>query len=346
MGTLRIHGTIDLNQFWPIGASDADTTKIKLLVNKDSFEYRTEGRVRFVLTKAFDGAISKGQGSKAIIKTSQRTGDRTITVRLQGVDAPELHYKAAALKRTLDVSDTERETFNKKNKERRQCFAETSTVALAKYLSQFQNRSGLITCTFETEAEAPFEVIDTYGRFVGNVRLDRELDINLWILENGWGFPTFYTSMMPEEINACLAAWQKGKTFKGRTSNAISKDASNFNWDLLYRMPKEVDGFEMGEDAGEALMPKLFRRQVSWMIAKKAGVISKSTSFQTFLKKTPDQLILLDEFLEDGIHAAKVYALHDFIEGNIFDRNPEELVFKEKPGTLVDEDGAKITEWY
>ena len=32
MGKLMIEGTVDLSQFWPIGESDADTTKIVLTI--------------------------------------------------------------------------------------------------------------------------------------------------------------------------------------------------------------------------------------------------------------------------------------------------------------------------
>ena len=104
MGTLRIHGTIDIKQFWPNGSSDADTTKIKLVVGEDSFEYKEDDEKDFSKTNAFKDAISKGQGSKPVINTSKRDGTQTITVRLQGVDAPELHYRAAPLKKTNDVS--------------------------------------------------------------------------------------------------------------------------------------------------------------------------------------------------------------------------------------------------
>ncbi|MEI9911090.1 MAG: hypothetical protein WDO71_16280 [Bacteroidota bacterium] len=96
MGTLRIHGTIDLIQFWPKGSSDADTTKIKLVVGANSFEYKKEGAASFKKTNAFKGAKSRGTITADVIKTSAATGLQTITVRLQGVDAPELHFRACA----------------------------------------------------------------------------------------------------------------------------------------------------------------------------------------------------------------------------------------------------------
>jgi|688.fasta_scaffold209237_2 endonuclease YncB( thermonuclease family) len=348
MGTLRIYGTIDINQFWPNGSADADTTKIKLIVGEEAFEYKEENENIFSKTFAFNDAISKGQGNKPVIKTSKRDGTKTITIRLQGVDAPELHYKAAPLKRTSDISEEERSKFNAINEERRQCYAETSTFVLAEYLKQFSNEEGQIDAIFETNVEKPFEVIDTYGRFIGNVFVGSEYehDINIWLVENGWGMPAFYTSMKIEEIQVFLEAWKKGKKKVGRIGKAISNDAGNFDWELIYRKPSPDIIFNIGDDEGSVLMPKIFRRQNAWMVGKKAGVLTKNTKFQSYLKKSPDQLVLLDELINNGLHSATVYNLHDFVStDNQVLKDSEELVFKEKPGTLVDSEGKKITKW-
>ncbi len=346
MGILRIKGTIDINQFWPIGASDADTTKIKLLVHENSFYFKKDDERSFKPTNVFSNAISKGQGSKPVIKTSSRDGSKTITVRLQGVDAPELHYRAAPLKRSNEISDEERSKFNSINKERSQSFAESSTFALAIFLKSFIDANGLISATFESQVDKPFEVIDTYGRFIGNIKVDGNKDINIWVVENGWGHPGFYTSMTPGEINTFLVAWRKGKRKRNRPSSELSKDVNNFDWDLLYRKPPIDEVFNIGDDKGKVLMPKIFRRQVSWMVAKKAGVFSRSMNFNTFLKKNPDQLVLLDDFLENGLNSAFVFPLHKFVNSeNKFEKNPDEIVFKEKPGTLENPQGEKITEW-
>ena len=316
------------------------------MVHQNSFSYKEDTERSFKPTNVFSNAISKGQGSKPVIKTSARDESKTITVRLQGVDAPELNYKAAPLKRSNDISDEERRKFNSMNKERSQPFAESSTFALAKFLKSFIDADGLIPATFESQVEKPFEVVDTYGRFIGNIKVDRNKDINIWVVENGWGHPGFYTSMTPGEINTFLDAWKKGKRKRNRPSSEISKDVNNFDWDLLYRKPPIDDVFHIGDDKGKVLMPKIFRRQVSWMVAKKAGVFSRGMNFNTFLKKNPDQLVFLDDFLENGLNSAFVFPLHKFVNSeNKFEKNPDEIVFKEKPGTLVNPQGQKIIEW-
>lgn len=346
MGILRIRGTIDIKQFWPNGSSDADTTKIKLVIGEDSFEYKGDNEINFSTTKAFNDAISKGQGSKPVINTRKLDDIQTITVRLQGVDAPELHYRAAPLKKSNDVSEKERSKFNTINQERRQYFAESSTFALARHLEQYMNDDGLIDAVFQTNVEKPFEAVDTYGRFIGNINIGQQHDVNVWLVENGWGIPAFYTSMRIEEIQIFLTAWTKGKKKAGRTGKVISKDANDFNWELVYRKADPEIDFKLGEDKGKVLMPKIFRRQCAWMVSKKAGVIARSTSFQSYLKKTPDQLILLNELITMGAHSAPVYSLHDFLTvDNRVTKNPIDLVFKEKPGTLVNSRGTKITKW-
>lgn len=345
MGTLRITGVVELEQFWPINDSDADTTKIKLTVGDNSFEYRETGATVFNKTVVFKDAVSRGSISTPVVKTSKRDGVQTITVRLQGVDAPELHYKAAPLKNKPDITPAQRAAFNKLNVERRQCFAESATVSLFNHLKQFTD-TGVVVVVFESEVDKPFEVVDTYGRFIGNIVVNGDRDINTWLVENGWCSPAFYTSMSNDEIDIFLKAWVKGKKIKGRTSKSISKIASTFNWDLVYRKPGTIQNFMVGEDKGKTIMPKIFRRQVAWMVAKKAKVISAGTSFKAQLKKSPDQLILLNDFLTNGSTASKVYALDDFISiDNKILKNPEEFVFQEKPGTLINSNGEKITTW-
>jgi endonuclease YncB( thermonuclease family) len=348
MGTLRVTGIIDTIQFWPLGSSDADTTKIKLIVGDGSFEYKKTGSTKFVKTNAYKDAISRGQVSKQVITTSKRTNEQSITVRLQGIDAPELHYRAAPLKTSDAISDAKRKVFNDTNHDRRQCFAETSTQALATHLKQFANPKGLVKAIFETEVDHPGDAVDTYGRFVGNIRIGAKNIINYWLVENGWGHPAFYASMSKKEIDGFLVAWAKGKSKTNRPGKSLSKDAGAFDWNLLYRRPnvEKPIVFKQGEDKGKVLMPKIFRRQVSWMIAKKAKVITNTTSFHTYLKTKPDDLYLLKDYLANVNKPANKYFLHDFVNSsNKVLKNPEDLVFKEKPAKVVNSKGKTITNW-
>ena len=354
MGMLRVNGTIDLNQFWPTGSGDADTTKIKLQVQDGSFEYKKDGSQKYSTTRAFVDAVSKGQITTPVIETNSKSGIKTITARLQGVDAPELHYKAAPLRTSSAITDTVRKAFNALNKERRQAFAQSATVALAKHLKKFADKQGVVKATFQTQVDAPYDAIDTYGRFIGNIILGSGLasglgsghDINIWLVENGWALPAFYTSMTETEIRDYLTAWDKGKKKTRRPSRKISLDAGDFDWRMLYNKPPHKDPFKLGDDTGKVLMPKLFRRQVAWKVSTKSGAVPESAIFQSYLRKKPDQLVLLKDFLDNGVHSATVRNLHEFVDSdNKVQQKAEALVFREKPGTLVNAKGKKVTKW-
>ncbi len=329
-GILRVKGTIDLDQFWPDGESDADTTKVKVTVDKNSFQFAADGKT-FKTTAAYFNAFARGASSKKVIDTQNR-----ITVRLQGIDAPELHYRAAPLKTSTGVSKAKREKFNLENKApRRQYWAETATLALAKKLLEFKHP---IECHVMSLVDRPFEVIDTYGRFVANICVGPgfKTDVNLWLCEQGWAYPTFYSSMEPEEIETYLKVL-KGAQAKGRIWKDYAHDTSKFDGKLVYR-PKGHT--EPAKDKGKVLMPKVFRRQLAYRVQKKVGVIAGS--FTDYLKVHPDPCFRTTEFMKEGANTAQEMKLHDFMKGKNFTPKPHEVVFREKFSSLVDKNGKRI----
>jgi endonuclease YncB( thermonuclease family) len=333
-GLLRIRGTIDTAQFWPVGSADADTSKIKVTVGKDSFAFAPD-RLHFDTTHAFDDAHVKGTQSGPVIDTKSR-----ITVRLQGIDAPELHYKAPALRRKPPVTDKARAAYNAANRpEKRQWLAESATLALAKKLNGFA-KNGMLECVVYSLVDRPFEVIDTYGRFVANVFVGAQFDtdINLWLTQEGWVYPTFYSSMENEEIENLLKAMSKGKKKKSRVWGYYVTDSGNFDPSLHYR--KNGAPVPIAQDRGDVVMPKLFRRQVAHYASKQAGLF-KGT-FASYIKKNPEYCFTLDDFMDAGPHAATPRTLDEFFSGNDFTPEPQELVFREKFSDVVDSKGKRI----
>src|SRR5947209_3081865 len=89
-GLLRVTGKLEVAQFWPSGGSDADTVIVQVTVN--SFEFSPDpAQTPFKVTHVFEGAVVKGKQSKPPIHGGK------ITIRLQGIDATELHYEALLL---------------------------------------------------------------------------------------------------------------------------------------------------------------------------------------------------------------------------------------------------------
>lgn len=335
-GLLRVKGTIHLTQFWPVGNSDADTTKIQVTVDNNSFTFAAD-RQNFIATRAFDTAYVKGASRKKLIDAQNR-----ITVRLQGVDATELHYRAGPLQKKdhLDLSAAKRETYNNLNgTERRQYLAETSTVALSKKLKEFGGDT--IDCIMDSFVDHPFEVVDTYGRFVGNIKVGSGFttDINVWLVEQGWCYPTFYSSMENEEIETLLTAMKRAG--KKHVWKFYATDLSAFDPDLIYRKPPTVA--RPAQDKGPVLMPKIFRRQVSYRMEKAAKIFSGT--FKKYLEGKPDSLFELKDFLHSGVHSAQTRTLSEFVAGTSFTAKPQDLVFREKYSTVVSEAGKVIKDF-
>lgn len=330
-GILRVRGTIDLDQFWPDGDADADTSKVKVTVGSDSFAFAADGK-HFKTTDVYFDAYCVGASRKKVVDAQNR-----ITVRLQGIDAPELHYQAAALKKNPPVSDAKRKKFNAENKpKRRQYLAESGTLALCKKLKAFGTSP--IKCEVISLIDRPFEVIDTYGRFVANIRVGSgyATDVNLWLCEQAWVYPTFYSSMVVEEIEAYLAVLPKARK-NGRVWKHYSLDTSKFDGKLVYR-PKGPP--QPAKDKGPVLMPKLFRRQLAYRMQKKAALITGS--FAAYLEKNRDACFETDEFLKEGVHSAPIRHLHEFIKGTKFTLQPEAIVFREKFSSLVNSKKKKL----
>lgn len=59
-GLLEVNGTINLNQFWPEGSSDANKTKIIVDLAPNQFRFRPYQGKAFQTTNAFDKAVVKG----------------------------------------------------------------------------------------------------------------------------------------------------------------------------------------------------------------------------------------------------------------------------------------------
>ncbi len=336
-GLLRVQGKIELKQFWPSGLSDADTTKIHLTITDPTFEFAAD-HLNFKPTQAFENAFVRGASTKKLIDAQNR-----ITVRLQGIDATELHYRAGPLQKkdNPDVTEAQRKTYNEINgTERRQYLAETATVALSRKLNGFAT-GDVVECIMVSLVDHPFEVVDTYGRFVGNIRVGANFatDLNIWLAEEGWCFPTFYSSMENEEIEILLKAMKKAG--KKNVFKFYSTKLNAFDPKLVFRKPPVSP--DPGKDKGPVLMPKLFRRQVIYEM-EKAAKIFKGT-YKQFLEKKPDWVFELEDFMKAGVHSATPRKLSEFVSGTTFTLKPHQLVFKEKFSTVVDGNGKIIKEF-
>lgn len=356
-GLLRIEGEIDTAQFWPQGQSDADTVHIELNVTQNSFKFRKNKNSPFQTTKVFwNGKVS---GKDVVVKL--KSGIKKIKVRLQGIDAPEMHYKLMGTKKPDGMNNTENNKWKAYNKTYRQHMSYLPTVMLAELCKDAdKNAGGKVKCTFETLCDQPGNVCDIYGRFVGDIIVhfgNKSVNINNWLLYEGLVFPSYYNSLSKPEIVEKNAAWEHGKNKVLSAANFMTYNMGMFNEDLMFGgagkkfmkekfMPDPAVYFE--EDIGYVVNPKLYRRQVEWYVFKKIGRFNGS--FKKFLesKSKPDLVFLASEYIpkedkQDQLTKHKLYEYLDYNGDILF--GPEDLIFLEKDSTLKDKNYQVVTGW-
>jgi hypothetical protein len=192
-----------------------------------------------------------------------------------------------------------------------------------------------------SRVDEPNEVFDAYGRFVGEIWLPT-YSINEWLLRTGWAIPAFYSSMTAGEIERFTALANQGygagawPWYRDRVTGS-----QVFDWSC--RMRPKGSTPNPAADRGPFLMPKLFRRVSTWAVNRRAKMVT--SSFLTYLRtKIADTLHLTDEFVAQGSTAAPTYHLADLFTDGSLGYWPEEIVFREKPSTLLGPNG-KIPRW-
>jgi len=334
-GLLAVTGTIDLAQFWPTGESDADTVKLQLS-GTNAFRFTKQPGAPSKVTHAFEGAQVHGKVTKDAIDSKQR-----ITIRLQAVDAPELHYRPLAP--TLNKkkpTPAQRAAFNAASGNFRQNFGETATVQLFGFLSKAG--SSPIKCVVRTLVDEPSDVFDTFGRLIGDIFVKvggKEQSANQWLCLNGWAFPTFYSSMTNDEINTFTQLSQKARNKKAGIWQKATRDLSQFDRSKVFRKGGPPNP---AADVGPVMMPKIFRRRSTFGVATIAGITS--SSFKDYLQAEPDDCYETADFLEQGVQAATHRRLDEFVSPQSkFLVSESGLVFQEMPSKVLK--NGKPVQW-
>jgi endonuclease YncB( thermonuclease family) len=343
VGLLEVEGTIDVSQFWPEGRSDADTTKVVVTIAPDAIRFRKNDTAPFQPTHVFDNAKVKGRTNTAPIKNGK------LTIRLQGIDAPELHYQPSPLSpaEKTGLTDARRQAYHELTHPYRQFLGATTSKALHDFLGS--SAEPTLTCRVFTHVDAPNEVFDTYGRLVGDIEVTvrgHKVDVNHWLVEQGFAYPTFYSSMNDDEIRAFLALAKTARAKKLPVWKHLARTIGAFDFDL--REPKTNETGVLATDKGPVMLPKLYRRYANWSARKKAKVTSQN--FQKFLGEgsggKPDTCYEIGDFLTNGVHSATPRNFAEFVEGGkTIKFQPEGLVFGEAPSMLVGADGKAIKEF-
>jgi endonuclease YncB( thermonuclease family) len=337
MGVLKIEGVIRLEQFWPRGKSEADASKIKITVNKNSFNYSANSDDAFERVTLYDDAyIDNGRKKQKLIKRGNQ-----ILVRLQGIDTPELDYKQwgpTPLKHptkrgNLFDMDYQQLIIINNAEGFRQPLAETCLIKLTDLLKK-EAKGGEVPCVFTSVVNNIKDVCDVYGRFVGNLQIKskgKPLDVNLWMLEKGWALPALYDSMTHNEIEDVLHATEKAKNAGGNLYSSYKEYLGIFDYSLRYREPAQgrTAKTTFTADKGHLIHPKLYRRWCAYHTYKLAKV--DIGSFADYLRACGDEFYFTADFINTKADKPpQAHALLEIIKGNRLTQPPEDIVFKEK----------------
>ena len=338
---LEIAGTLDLGQFWPMGKSDADTTKLRLSITASGVRVRLAGQTQFQTTTAYEGAGIPGKKDvdTGKAKLEQVVKNSTLTVRLQRIDAPELHYRPDAkgsdgkLKGTGLVKDY------------RQHQSETAVIALANYLRSFGDDP--LPCTFTSElkaSEGPGAAIDKYGRFVGDIILPDGTNLNVWLLQQGLAVIALYDSMLPTEIDESIAAWQVGRKKQGNVTRYYTDRFGKFDPSLVFRA---VGSKVVDETAGKFLHPKFYRRQTTWWAFTQVQAFDGDLG--DWLTQKAEVCWYLPEFRRMERKAQKYPLYERDFDGDGIGWEPEDFIFAESPSSIQRETTGgklvKVADW-
>jgi endonuclease YncB( thermonuclease family) len=327
-GLLQIRGELDLAQFWPAHGSDVDTIKVK--VSADSFQFSPDPDQKpLKTTKVFADAVVKGTTTKRAINKN------IITIRAQDIDGLELHI--AAMLRGKGLKEN--------GKKFRQHLGETSTIKLHDFLAR--SNATTIPCEVVTRVNKPSDVFDTYGRLIGDVLVTingKQENINHWLVQKGWAFPAFYNSASKDEITTVRRYAAEAKKATRGIWKFLSQDVIHPDTSLTFRPPSTKPKPE--KDDGPAVIPKLFRRQVRFHVAELNKLFSGA--FRDYLTSQKDGWVKTSDFLKNpkikpSQKSGNLSVLVDK-KGN-FTAGPGDIVFFEKPSTLIDSKGKKITSW-
>lgn len=341
-GQLEVRGTVAIAQFWPGGRADADTVNVEIGMASTTFRFRASPGAPFKATRAFDGATVRTQYGKEEVVQKTSASTRLLNVRLEGIDAPELHYRATAARKLTAERKKAMPSFGH---EYRQRGAESCALVMKEKLAK--GGATTIPCRVVTTVDRPGDVCDMYGRMVGTLFVGAgadELDLNLWLVRQGLALPSFWNSMDEASIKALVKAADEAKKKKRGlfAAGRFTHDAVAFRFGDTYRKGSAV-ATAWNDDDGESCLPKLYRRKTSWAANKKHGLTKER--FDRWLATHADSVHLLDEYLDQGAAAAPLHQLHDFVKASRFTRDPFSLVYREDPSRLIDGNGKSITKW-
>lgn len=319
------------------GGSDADTCKLTLNSNAIKFQSSPDSSWQDDIN-LFDNAFSYDEetGKRIKIIDTDFDNSKIIKIRLQGLDAPELHYRA--IKGTTFLYDDKLSLFNslKEAFDLRQAFGAKAANKLVGFLKVYSANEKFINAYAVSSIDKPRQLIDKFGRAICDIYVYNEdenngININQWLVREGWAFPDIYDSKSNDEVTTLRKLGNDAGNQKAGMRNFLSNNLLDLDYNLT--LEKENAKQIIDNENGKLNLPKFFRKQVDWKILGNSG--SKVKNLKKFISDRKTTCYKVDEFLEKR-HEQKIYPLSDFIT--------EDGVISVGPGDLVNIESESILE--
>ena len=172
---------------------------------------------------------------------------------------------------------------------------------------------------------------------IGDVIVEggEEINLNRFLVQEGWAFPASYESTRSDEIRDLMALARAG------IWQFFTQKPGKFNFQRVYRPGKQVSNPKPGEDSGPALFPTFYRRRTTSASVRSAG--ATQADFREYLKTNPDRFVTTATFLNGHPKASTLDAVY---KNGAFQVEPEDLVFEEKPSMLIGIDPKPVQDWF
>jgi endonuclease YncB( thermonuclease family) len=346
-GRVEIRGRIFLNKLFEGGGiADADTIKIDVGPDSVRFRESENSQWRENLKVLNDGRYyDDNHELKPVVEV--HSGFSAVRIRLQGIDAAELHYGVHQGSVQLDSSQQAKFDLAK-DINYRQKWGARATKELIDFLTHYQyeeNGKKYVNVYAFSNVDTPSNLFDKFGRAICDVVIAEDgTNVNQWLVKKGWSFPDFYNSMSESEVKTLQQAGAQASNPPIGIRGSYSKNlVVPFDFDMIF--DRNNPSIDVEQDKGGLNLPKFFRKQVDYEVLKRCGVSSFAT-LKDFIRFTNTRCYKTEEVLKER-NSPMVYQLSDFIDENGYmDFDVGGLIYIESEAQLFDKNGNVMNEWY
>jgi endonuclease YncB( thermonuclease family) len=323
-----------------------------VVVGVDGFEFSPDGSPQALRhTRVFEGAqINK----ENVIKNG-----RKVTVRIQGIDAPELHCPPGVRRPKGFPKD---KPLKGNGGKFRQLQGETSTAGLADDVFK-TGQTKVVPCDVTTRINSPNDAFDMFGRLIADVSFHvggKLVRISHLAARNGWALPAYYNSMNPDEILTLQDLFEEARKKRRGIWPEFKRAIGQLNR-IPFREKGKFDTAAKRADRGPYVVPKIYRRQLRFGVLQQNNLAPKT--FRDLLagrlpkgqRGSKDAWTTRAALLKNPTMKKPTKAPNDSLAGLLSAGNafpagtgitqPGDIVFFEQPSTLKRKNGTEITKW-